>query len=709
MTQPAAGRRRRRRVSAEDVRFALWSLVSTAAGLGLAIGILPGASVDSLWSLLAAVVAVGLGDILARPLLRRLAVRLGAAGALFLGVGAQLVVAWLALSFIPGVRIDSWSDVAAVLIVAGILMAAGRWVTGARDNDYVLGDLLRRASRTARRRLDAGQAPPAGGHPAGILLIQLDGLGRQTLDYALQAGHVPTLARWLAGGSHRLETWWARVPATTPASLAGLLHGTSDQVPAFRWWDRGDGRLMVASRPADAAVIEARISDGAGLLAEGGVAISSMFSGDAPTSLLVMSRARSGLGPGEMFVRFFASPFVLVRALVTTVAEFVKELFQGWQQVARGVEPRVSRFGAYPALRAVSNVILRDLNTTLVAEQMLRGAPAIFVDLVDYDEIAHHAGPLRPEALRALEGLDRVVGLWERVAAGAPREYRIVVLSDHGQSLGSTFAQVAGVTLADEVRRLMALPTEPEGMRRGDRGDRGEVWGSLNTALNAFARSGVARTIVGPDSGSAAESAGTAGAPPAAVPEVVVTGSGNLAMIWFPGAAERLDEADIRVRWPALVPGLLGNPAIGLVLARADDAVVVRGRAGAHELRSGRVEGADPLAAYGPRAAADLLRLADLADSGDLVLISTVDEVGMVHAFEGLVGSHGGLGGAQNEAVLIHPVDLDIPARAREPVGSTQMLVGAETVHRCLTGWLAALGLRSASDAGRAAGGATAP
>src|SRR5690606_41708640 len=65
------------------------------------------------------------------------------------------------------------------------------------------------------------------------------------------------------------------------------------------------------------------------------------------------------------------------------------------------------------------------------------------------------SGPLRPESLRALEGLDGVVGLWEQVAAVAPRRYEVVVLSDHGQSLGPTFEQVAGRTFLDEVRRLI--------------------------------------------------------------------------------------------------------------------------------------------------------------------------------------------------------------------------------------------------------------
>jgi uncharacterized membrane protein YvlD (DUF360 family) len=337
-------------VTAADVRGALWSLASTAAGLGVATWVVPGVEVTAFASLLLAALAVGVGDVLLRPLLRPVARGLGVVGALVSGVAAQVLVAGAALTYLPGFQSSSWAAVLAVLVLAGVVMAAGRWLVGASDNEYVLGDLVRRARRQAAHAgAGAGApddaAPGPDGRPAGLLVVMLDGVARPTLDYALQAGLVPTLARWLGSGSHRLATWWARVPATTPASTVGILHGSTEDVPAFRWWSRELGRLVVTNRPADAAAVEARASDGAGLLAGGGAAISTMFSGDAATTLLVMSRASAGLGPGQLFVRFFASPFVLVRAVVGATGELVKELYQGWQQAARGVRPRVSRLG----------------------------------------------------------------------------------------------------------------------------------------------------------------------------------------------------------------------------------------------------------------------------------------------------------------------------------------------------------------------------
>lgn len=169
---------------------------------------------------------------------------------------------------------------------------------------------------------------------------------------------------------------------------------------------------MVSNRSDDAAVIESRMPRGRGLLREGGVAVSTIFSGEARDAFLVFSKAtqRRGLGRGASYVPLFASPFLLPRTLLLTVGEMVKELFQARRQRIRGVEPRIPRRLSYVALRGITNVFLRTLNMVLVTDSMSRGAPIIFVDFVDYDEIAHHAGPERPEAMRALEGMDAVLG-----------------------------------------------------------------------------------------------------------------------------------------------------------------------------------------------------------------------------------------------------------------------------------------------------------
>ena len=87
---------------------------------------------------------------------------------------------------------------------------------------------------------------------------------------------------------------------------------------------------------------------------------------------------------------------------------------------------------------------------------MYRGANVIYVDFTDYDELAHHCGPERVESFEALDGVDRAIGTIAKAAEDAPRPYKFVVLSDHGQSLGATFKQRYGQSLGEVVRDLMS-------------------------------------------------------------------------------------------------------------------------------------------------------------------------------------------------------------------------------------------------------------
>jgi hypothetical protein len=716
---PSAVRSRSRwSVTLSDVGDALLGLVATAVGLGAALAVVDGVSADNPGSVLLAALVVAVGDLVLRPSLRVLARVGGAMGALVAGLGAQVLVAWLALRVVPGLHVANGWAVLPVLVITGCVMAVGRWVWGAADSDYVVGDMLRRARSRARR---AGEGAGRGDdRPPGLLVVQLDGVAAPVLAQAVDAGLVPTMARWVADGSHHLHGWWAQAPCTTPASQAGLLHGAADAVPSFRWWDRDVGRLVVTNHPDDAALVERRLSDGRGLLADGGAAVSTMFSGDAERQLLVMSQARRGIGPGTSYLRFFASPFVLTRAVTLTLGEMVKELYQGRRQRLRDVRPRVPRRGWYVVLRGVTNVLLRDLATSLVAEQLVRGAPVVFVDLVDYDEIAHHAGPTRPEALRALEGLDGVLDTLVRVVEAAPRDYRVVVLSDHGQTLGATFEQVGGRALVEVVQGLMADPGLDAVQAAAD-----EEWGPLNAFLSsAVARHGADRSVVlGPPGRDRRADAPAEGAP--ASPDVAVAGSGNLGMVWFPRADRRLVLEEVEQRWPGLVRGLAATPGIGLVVTdTAARGLLAVGPGGIRWLEAGGgaeaergaeveggadVEGVDPVARYGGQAAADLRRLGRLPHVGDLVVLSDVTPAGHVHAFEDQVGSHGGLGGAQNLALLLHPAGLPLDDDLLSDVDGTPMPVGADRVHEQLLRWARSLGLRPGDEAALGARDEVAP
>jgi hypothetical protein len=169
------------------------------------------------------------------------------------------------------------------------------------------------------------------------------------------------------------------------------------------------------------------------------------------------------------------------------------------------------------------------------------------------------------------------------------------------------------------------------------------------------------------------------------LPEVSVMASGNLGLISFPREPGRVTRERLDALYPRLLPALRDHPGIAFAMVRSQkDGPLAIGANGTHFLADGRVEGADPLAPFGPNAARHLLRTDSFPHCPDVMVNSNYwDEVGEVAAFEELVGSHGGMGGTQSHPFVLHPADLPWPD---EPV------VGAEQVHRILRGWLAALG-----------------
>ncbi len=661
-------------------------LAVTAVVVSWTITLTPGVESDSWAATLGAAILLALAAWALQPVWLQIASRFGWAGAVAAVLCSNASIVTVALWIAPGVGVAGvWWAIVASWILA-VFMTAVSWLFSAGSYDYLLVHATRMSLREDEHRAEDGQE--------GVLFVQLDGVSAPLLEQELRAGNVPTLSRWIRSGTHTWTEWTAGIPSTTPASQSGILQGSNDEIPMFRWWDRSAGRLLTANKPEDAAVIESRASTGRGLLADDGVSISNLFSGDAARSFLTISGFGEGagaVGSSRSYAAFFTHPAGLARALPRTLGEMAKEVWQGRRQVWRGVEPRVDREADYVALRGVTNALLRDLNVALVIDAMMDGAKSIYVDFVDYDEIAHHAGVTRPESLASLYGIDQVLQTFERLAALGitPRDYRIVLVSDHGQSQGPTFSQRYGSSLEEIVRehtgghavRVPAHEEESGWLARllvNEMSQQGSVSGRL------------AGRALGRDSGSEPTTAQVAES--AAGPEIVVVGSGNLGGVWFSESSHRLTLSELESRFPGLVESLATHPGVGFLVVQAGTGPVAIGPHGLHRLTTGEVEGDDPLAAFGPDARKDMLRAASFDSAPDIYLNSAHDPVlDEVYAFEELVGCHGGLGGWQTRALLLHPTDWKVDVDLTDDRG---LLHGAETLHLQLVQWLEGLGHR---------------
>ncbi|MEV7866197.1 phage holin family protein [Streptomyces sp. NPDC088124] len=633
----------------------------------------------------------------------------------------------IALRLIPDGR--GAADPRTAVVVAAVMSA----VASATSTALAVGDdeayrrrLSRLADRRRRRRGRPGDDGRADEQP-GTVFLQLDGVGHQVLLDAVAAGVVPHIASWLGsvpsspvgegagsgacdrkaeeGGdaerrrvtttprarvpghatprenseqtperpTHRLTPWRTDWSSQTGASQLGILHGSNHDVPAFRWYEKDSGRIMVSNRPASAAELQrraiARTGDG-GLLTLDGASRGNLFSGGADQLALVLSiaarRGRANRSRAGYFA-YFSDPANAVRTVVSFVADVCREIGQSTRARLRGDRPRVGRGGLYPFIRAFATVVERDVVVAAVLGDMLAGRTAVYADLVAYDEVAHHSGPHSRDAARVLAQLDRSVGMIARIAEHAPRTYRIVLLSDHGQSPGETFEGAYGLTLKDLVRAGCGLPVS----RRAGR-----------TRSGAEARDAARHAVLGalhrPE-----RAEDDAAEPPARSSEPVVLASGNLALISFPDVPERMSREAIDRRHPALLRTLASHPGIGFLLVRSEEhGSVVLGRDGA-EVPVGALADDGPLAGLGPGAADAVRRTDGFPHVADIMVNSMYDpETGRVHAFEEQIGSHGGLGGEQARPFLLSPLAFSAP------VPDHAELVGAEQVHAVFRRWL---------------------
>ncbi len=587
------------------------------------------------------------------------------------------VFVWLASEVIDGFAVRSFLTALGVALVLAIVnLAVGGLLSIDDDHVYRLRIVRRMVRRTTS--IEHTDVP-------GVLFVQLDGLGHDVLAEAIDSGRVPFLAALVNGGSHRLIGWECDLSSQTGAMQAGILLGDNGNMPAFRWYEKDSGRILVSNRPQDAADIEARQSHGNGLLVDGGVSRGNVFSGDAPDAMFTFSTAKQRpLRDQRSFGFVVATPFALFRILVLMVVEVVRELREARRARRRGVEPSMHRGGVYPLLRAGTTVALAEVTFSLLMADIVRGVPSAYVDLVGYDEVAHHSGIRAEEALDTLTRIDDALARMLTALDHAPRPFHLVVLSDHGQTQGSTFLQRYGESLDDVVRRLAAASVAAPVLAE-------EGWNNVNGLLTDAAaedsrlgrvvarvtrrRTTDGEVVLGPDTERDLPTD----------EDVVVLASGNLGLLSFPRLPGRATRQQIDAAHPGLLDTLRRHPGIGFLLVR-DELLgdLALGPDGHRRLDDDTVEGADPLQPFGPHAADHLRRTSGFVNCPDVVVNSfydpTTDEGA---AFEELIGFHGGMGGAQCHPFVLAPTAFHVPDRH---------LVGAEQIHGVFKGWLQEVG-----------------
>jgi uncharacterized membrane protein YvlD (DUF360 family) len=629
----------------------LLAWVVAAASVWVAAAIVPGVALEQTGAAFAVAAFLAVLNAVLPPLVAALRLPFMLLAGFLLILIADALVLVLAHELFPDdIRVDSFGDalLAALLISAVSLILQA--ILGTNDDDeYNL-----RVTRRIAHRQGAGETTSV----PGIIFLEIDVLALPVLRDAMRDGSAPTMARWINDDGYRLTEWETDLSSQTGASQAGILLGSNDDIPAFRWVEKDTAQIVACSSPADCAAIEARLATGIGLLTDGGASRGNLLSGEAEETILTVSRSEAEKRANPGYRAFFANGFNVTRALVLFAWEIVLELTAAARAARRDVRPRGHRGGIYPLMRAAMCVIVRDLIVFGVLTDLMRGRPAVYATFSSYDEVAHHSGLERADTMEALRKLDQQFARLSRARRYAPRPYEIVVLSDHGQTQGATFKQRHGYGLDQLVERSLARG-RVSGLAGGDE-QHAMVQHAVNEATGRKAKKRPKNDASGRD--------------------VVVLGSGNLGLVYLMETPHRLTREEIDERHPDLIPALRAHPHVGWLLVHsAEHGALVLGATGERHLDDGRTEGPDPLAAFSPTAAQHLARTDRFTNGADIMIGSFYDPaLDEGCAFEELISFHGGLGGPQTRPFILSPSRLPLPAPP---------IVGAAAVHDLLQSW----------------------
>ncbi len=623
------------------------------------------------------------------------------------GIGALVLnslIFYIATYFIPGVYVGFYGFWQ-VPIVMAIFTTFITNITNTSYYDSYVKTILRYAIK--RKSTDDKKYP-------GAIMLEIDGLSFSTLKKAIDNGVMPTLKKWLEEETHVLKEWETDLSSQTGASQAGILHGNNQDIVAYRWVEKeNDNRIMVSGKLSHAPEIEKRISNGEGLLVNG-LSIANMFSGDSKLSALTSSRLKSiSRIYNKTLHTVFLESYNFQRIFVLFLWDIILELKSQLMHRIRNIQPRLRRTIVYAAIRAGANVVLREATTEILTSEMFRGEiDTAYATFMGYDEVAHHSGVEDDDVWGVLKQIDVQIARLTSAIEMNDRDYKVVVLSDHGQSKGATFKQRYGITLGDYVRRLLpddlkVYSTEynidhfrdavmPESRQlqsireRVDtiRDDLFDDEGSLQNIRREIEEikpdlifeneqyrnlrerySNSLEYITGHESRQLSTKK-------ASDSELIVLGSGNLGLIYLTNWKQRLNYEEIVMLFPELIPGLVSHSGIGFIMVNslANGGMVI-GENGIYYLDSDEIIGENPLNGFGENASRHLKRQNSFKNMPDILVNSFYDErTDEVCAFEELIGSHGGLGGNQSRPFILYPSEWSDPGD----------LVGAESIYRFL-------------------------
>lgn len=627
------------------------------------------------------------------PILRRLLMKFIV---LTFGIGALIVnslIFYGVCCLIPGVSLEATD----AFLIPLLMAIVNTLISNIADIDYYDSYTSRVSNYVSKEKKSYEQKFP------GLIMLEIDGLSIEILKEAIDKDMMPTVKKWI-DNSHTLKEWETDLSSQTGASQAGILHGNNENIVAYRCVEKeNDNQIMVSGKLAHAPIIEERISDGNGLLCDKGTSITNMFTGDSDNPILTSSRFKLlTFSYNKSLNVVFLESYSFQRIIILFLWEILVEIKSQIIHKIKNIQPRLRRNIIYATIRAGANVLLREVATETLIADMLKGeVNSAYASYVGYDEVAHHSGINDNDVWNVLKQIDLQFKRLEKAEKNSERNYKFVVLSDHGQGNGATFKQRYGLSLADYVRRL--LPDDmktynknpfisdhfkdafiPENKQIGTIIDKvddikerdffSDKLENIKEKTPDFIKIEELKSKYQNDLDYIkTHESKEQTTKKAKNSELIVLGSGNLGLIYLTQWTKRLNYEEIVMLFPNLIPGLVKHKGIGFILVDSfTNGPMAIGAEGIYYLNTDRIEGKNPLENFGKNAAMHLKRHNKFKNMPDILVNSFYDpKTEEICAFEELIGSHGGLGGSQTRPFILYPSNWEDP----------EEIIGAKSIY----------------------------
>lgn len=504
----------------------------------------------------------------------------------------------------------------------------------------------------------------------GFVVIQIDGLPHTILMQALSEGYMPFTQKLITSGDFNVSRYRCGIPGNTPSTQSGIMYGNNDGIPAFRWLNKANDRLVSFKNPRSAQTVEREVARGRRGILEQGSSYVNLISGGASRSVFTLStfltqdmqKRLSGL---TIFSLFILNIVPVLRTVFSSLLELLREILEYLEIRLKGGAQKSEGF--FPLVRIFSNVLFFEVATVGALIDISQGRPAIYLTYNGYDEAAHQRGPGTKYALKALRVIDKGIKKVARQALRKKRgmRYDLFVLADHGHHPSIPFRYQYGETLESFVYSKIKEGRITEYQTQGQVKDyllmalASTLWSFADQNLfflrNLFKR---AATYLERNLGMEEEKGKAV--------NITIVNSSPMSNLYFNFSRDRVTLEEIERAHPGLVGALVRHDGVGLVVGHSDGSPMILSKKGrALYLKSGKkIDGRDPLEGFSDacQIETEILRQFSMGQAGDLVLYGALKDSHVIN-FEEQMGGHGGIGGMQNYPFILYPDRIDFPFR----------------------------------------------